>query len=825
MHIKAVSLKGFGILSHHTLEFSEDKINIIVGNNETGKSTLCSAIVAIIYGLPSKSESENRRSWDYSGDFRGTIELDYGDAAYRIERDFETNDLRMLRLLAAGEEVLFEGDANPKGRTEQPRAYRKLLDDLGFPPETIFRSAIYIAQQDLEMEIDDELRQHLSGAGQADYLKALSDLEKQHYSLTRQNLPGDSPKRTDKLLEEKIAHMQKLEARLEESKIITVELADSQNKSVVAKERYQQLAIRKTEIESEKKALGEYLQYIEVRSSLDQRIKLVVEKNGQGEFLENSIDDLNSQLTGKFAVYHRLSAESLRELESYVQSDAEGTFREIQDLERQEQQLSSELDDPQFIGFSILPDDATSILERLAEERRYITELTKQLIDNVDHLKGKRPRWAVIILLVFMSIVGVILGVTAIFLLKNNFGTGIAVALIIFGVLSGFSAAVLSITRNSRIQRVKEREAEVRTQIEEKERHITELGTRISPLMRNFDEKTLGFAAIQNKWEQYQQKRRILTGLDARRKVLEGREILKSRSNSEIEPVLKLGPAMMIRDQLKEFHTIKSKLEVNKENLQKTVAASEPPSTAGALQSQYRDVIIFMDELEKKNPSFNAYREDRTAGRVQLSKLQAESEKISSEIGQVDQTIRSLEVRLGQFSVSEIIDPQLLEEEISVTQEAIVRIQERISALRIAIEVLMEAIKEYQESHLSRLSQLATSSFSDFTRGSYKSLEIVPGKDPQITTNKNRTIQLTQLSVGANDQLFFALRLAISEILSNEISLPLILDDTFVNFDKMRLEAVHKTLININVSRQIILLSHDSNYITWGSPPKVHSDN
>ena len=201
-------------------------------------------------------------------------------------------------------------------------------------------------------------------------------------------------------------------------------------------------------------------------------------------------------------------------------------------------------------------------------------------------------------------------------------------------------------------------------------------------------------------------------------------------------------------------------------NLQKMVSTSETSNGVGTLQSQYRDVVILMDQLEKNNPSFNAFREDPNAGLFQLNKLKGETEKISTEIMQVDQTIRSLEVRLGQFRVSAIIDPQLLEEEISEAQEAIVRLQERTSALRIAIEVLEEAIREYQQNHISRLSHLATASFSDFTHGSYKSLEIIPGKDPEIKTNKNRAVQLTQLSAGANDQLFFALRLAISEILS-----------------------------------------------------------
>jgi hypothetical protein len=50
--------------------------------------------------------------------------------------------------------------------------------------------------------------------------------------------------------------------------------------------------------------------------------------------------------------------------------------------------------------------------------------------------------------------------VTAIFLIKNNYAIAIAIALIIFGVLSGFVAAILSITQNTRIQRMKEKQVE-----------------------------------------------------------------------------------------------------------------------------------------------------------------------------------------------------------------------------------------------------------------------------------------------------------------------------------------------------------------------------
>ena len=200
-------------------------------------------------------------------------------------------------------------------------------------------------------------------------------------------------------------------------------------------------------------ALDDYLHRLGERYSLDQRIKLIGEQTNQREFLEKTINDLTQQVDGRFAVYSNLSAKSLSELESYVQSDGEETWQEIQDIQKQEQQLSTELDNPKYIGFSELPDDTISILKRLAEEKRNIAELTKQLNDNVNHLTYKPPRWLLMIFLASMSVVGVVLGLAAIFLMKNNYAVGISLTLILFGVISGFIAAILSITQHSRTQR------------------------------------------------------------------------------------------------------------------------------------------------------------------------------------------------------------------------------------------------------------------------------------------------------------------------------------------------------------------------------------
>lgn len=66
------------------------------------------------------------------------------------------------------------------------------------------------------------------------------------------------------------------------------------------------------------------------------------------------------------------------------------------------------------------------------------------------------------------------------------------------------------------------------------------------------------------------------------------------------------------------------------------------------------------------------------------------------------------------------------------------------------------------------------------------------------------------LSQGARDQLYFALRTVMSDLLSGSINLPLILDDPFHNFDDPRLKKTINAIKQISKNKQIILISHRS---------------
>ncbi len=86
MIFESLYIRSFGKLNDKKITFSGG-VNIIEGENESGKSTLCSFIKFIFYGLPSKTEEKLRLiSWQTSS-ASGTLTLKEGHHRYRIERE------------------------------------------------------------------------------------------------------------------------------------------------------------------------------------------------------------------------------------------------------------------------------------------------------------------------------------------------------------------------------------------------------------------------------------------------------------------------------------------------------------------------------------------------------------------------------------------------------------------------------------------------------------------------------------------------------------------------------------------------------------------
>jgi DNA repair exonuclease SbcCD ATPase subunit len=103
MKLRELRIAGFGRISDRAIAFGP-RLNIVVGPNEAGKSTLAAAIVASLYGL-ARGEKDRWRPWA-SDDYATVLSYETSDgSSWEVQRSYD-RDSKGVRLYdAAGNDV------------------------------------------------------------------------------------------------------------------------------------------------------------------------------------------------------------------------------------------------------------------------------------------------------------------------------------------------------------------------------------------------------------------------------------------------------------------------------------------------------------------------------------------------------------------------------------------------------------------------------------------------------------------------------------------------------------------------------------------------
>ncbi len=209
MYITRIKIDGFRGLSGLDWRPATG-VNLVLGPNEAGKSTLADFVGAMIFGLSSGAESERNAPWA-GGAFGGRLELDCGKFLVVIERDFSTGRFHYQELNSdtgkAGEPLSAELRRGSSGPVY--KRYRELFSrHLGFFDENLFRRSVYVPQDEIELagrdvsEAASALRALASGGGSA-FDRALDLLKERYHNLTSDGDSRRKPGLVDHLKEER----------------------------------------------------------------------------------------------------------------------------------------------------------------------------------------------------------------------------------------------------------------------------------------------------------------------------------------------------------------------------------------------------------------------------------------------------------------------------------------------------------------------------------------------------------------------------------------------------------------------------------------------
>ncbi|MEW6229468.1 MAG: AAA family ATPase, partial [Bacillota bacterium] len=97
VRFKKLALSGFGPYRDRVEVELSDGINTYIARNERGKSSLVMGLIAMIFGLPGKTNPidfghARFRNWDGPQRFEGELLFEADGALYRLRRNFDTHE-------------------------------------------------------------------------------------------------------------------------------------------------------------------------------------------------------------------------------------------------------------------------------------------------------------------------------------------------------------------------------------------------------------------------------------------------------------------------------------------------------------------------------------------------------------------------------------------------------------------------------------------------------------------------------------------------------------------------------------------------------------
>lgn len=142
-------------------------------------------------------------------------------------------------------------------------------------------------------------------------------------------------------------------------------------------------------------------------------------------------------------------------------------------------------------------------------------------------------------------------------------------------------------------------------------------------------------------------------------------------------------------------------------------------------------------------------------------------------------------------------------------QRAALRIvADKYAVAAITAELIGRTRRVYEQEKQPQVLLLASDYFSKLTEGEYKRVVMTLGhKELKAEHKDGGLLDSGLLSRGTAEQLYLAIRLALAETMSRQVSLPLLFDDLFVNFDESRLHAALGLLGELSISRQIVMMT------------------
>lgn len=756
MKIEKIYISEFGKLKDFTLNLS-DGFNVVFGENENGKTTVMAFIKAMFYGTGKKVQSIEQslriKYTPFGGaqNMGGRIFFEHENKKYCLERLFkssDTTDKITLTDTDTGETSAVPSDIGVKFFGVGAEAFEK----------SMFISVLSGGKvsENAAGEINSKLSSFaLTGDNDTSFSKVENRIKS-----AREELISKSG-RTGKCVKNK-EQLNELNERYETALCMANEKLKLKEK---AEEKKQEGAVLLKKYNAVKKVC-------EAEETLKKKEKLkeFVEKKRQ-------LDLLNEELTLKNGTV--LDSVFLGKIK-FCLNKINVQNEKIKDISSEIKAKEEEINLMESEDKKLLPKKINELKEKIAENSEKKDETDKKISEKEAEISalesGSSPKKTINLPLVFAGAGLLILGILLIVFINDVFyalaGLGAVLCVLGFILKKSDKKALLKLNGqkikiNEELTLLKGEKAvlseEAALALSELNRLTAVLSADNTVKQHTKEELTKKKERLKEETEKSELQKAEIKGLFDGEEISE-EELIKIEELAEKQKELKLGLSILSKD-LNEISYIKAEELIEK------------------LESE--DGI--------NNIDFNLAREEK-------EKLEKEIDGIKQEITAADTELKTA------FRNAE--QPEILKREIDLLETKIAEEEEFCSAADLALNILFESFSLVRRSYGSALEEKTLKNFKSLTEDKYKNLSVDKMFSLKVEESGSFGMhELDYLSLGAKEQAYLALRLAVCEIMSEKSGIPVMLDDALSSFDDKRTVAALKFLSEYAKNGQILLFT------------------
>lgn len=788
MILKELNLVSFGKFSQEKIEF-KDGLNIIYGENESGKTTIHNFIDGMFYGFLRPyvtrryylEEYEKYRPWN-KDQYIGALRFSKDNRVYRIERNFGKGEVLVYDDLT-GRDITKDIDIGEKIKVHLPGMYFFDFNNI------VYKNTISIKQ--LENKIDSSLATEVK-----DRLANLST------SLDDDISVKEAMSRLDKKLE--YIGSERAYTRPYGKAINDLNKLKDDRKNILKKQeeynRYidESYALKK-EIEQEEDSIKRLMIKLEKTKILDKK-KIYEETLNLKKDLKN-IDSEIMELKRFFNLSFDDYTNALR-----LERDIKYLNKELETIEENKIKIEDKLN---IIGTEDDPKTVEGIdVEILSKDYSRYEELEDEKNNNIINSHQNRlellnsERNTMIDKNHQFKILGIV------FLLLTLGSLGLGLVHIIFALLIiPLGGLVLYIQKS---KKESEKKIEILTldieEIQKKEEGRKEKIIEIKNIQKGI---LLKYNCLSRSELKRLYDNSYMDTMDKRNKIDRIGDLKKQREEIIWRLKDKESKRLKLIDEINILVTNNQSetLEEFKEGLDKK-RIYENLVKDKENKTQVLDKVLGNYDLESLEKELDDYEMNSLGDIKDIDKVQLDNEikDREKELANTNKEDAKLEERIQNLNkdVKKLVEK---EEEITKIKNLIESFQNKIEAIKLAKETINNISENIHDEFAPVINKDISEIMDRITDGKYNKVRI--DDELNISVENPMTgeiIDIDSLSGGTMDQLYFALRFSIIGSMNGE-NLPLVLDDCFIQYDNLRLENILKILSKIGKNKQILLFT------------------